>query len=64
MKAIWKIHYSGKDHWFGTKKEAKGFCEGAGISEDSIERIEIGSYLNPDQLIAFIKRHFSNCISN
>ncbi len=64
MKAIWKIHHKGKDHWFGTRKEAKGFCEGAGIDETGIERIAIGYYLNPDQLINFIKTHFADCVSS
>jgi len=64
MKAIWKVRHDSRDHWYGTKKEAAGFCDGATLDHSLIERIEIGCYLNPNQLVAFIVKHFSNVLAN
>ena len=62
MKAIWKVEYEGKTHWFETRKEVKAFCIGAGLEPETkikIDRIPIGGYLNPSQLITFIKENFN-----
>lgn len=64
MKAIWKVRHNGQDHWYVTKKETAGFCDGAGLDHSIIERIEIGYYLNPAQLVFFIQKHFSNVLAN
>lgn len=59
MKAIWKVEHE-KSHWFETRKEATAFCLGAGLDpETKIDRVPIGGYLNPKQLITFIKENFN-----
>lgn len=64
MKAIWKVHHDGRDNWYATKKEASGFCDGAGLDpKTAIERIEIGCYINPDQMVAFLRKHFANAVA-
>jgi hypothetical protein len=59
MSAIWKVPVEGDDEWFATRKEAHAFCDGAKLYRDVTERVEIACYLNPNQLVAFIKKHFS-----
>ena len=59
MAAIWKVPTQEGDEWFATRKEAHAFCNGAKLEHDITERVEIACYLNPNQLVAFIRQHFS-----
>lgn len=56
MKAIWRIGST----WFETKKEAVAFAAGAGLSEDVIIRVGISPYLNPRDLVNFLKVNFED----
>lgn len=51
--AIWSV----RKFWFATKKEAVAFCQGANIPEDEVMRRPIGCYLNPKQLVTFLKEN-------
>lgn len=59
-KAIWKVRRIASDYWFATKKEAEAFIEGSRPQECLLERISIGSYLNPQQLVQFIRANFGS----
>ncbi len=58
MKAIWRVNAA----WFETKKEAVAFVAGLGLSEDKITRVPIGCYVNPRQLVEFLRQNFNNGI--
>lgn len=59
-KAIWKVRKIASDYWFSTKKEAIAFIEGSKPCVCDLERVEIGCYLNPDQLVDFIRKNFGS----
>lgn len=59
-KAIWKVRRIAADYWFSTKKEAEAFIEGSKPQGCELERVAIGCYLNPDQLVQFIKTNFGS----
>lgn len=63
-KAIWKVRKINSDYWFTTKKEAEAFIAGSVPQGCDLERVSIGCYLNPDQLVNFIRENFGNSRQN
>ena len=59
-KAIWKVRRVAADFWFATKKEAEAFIEGSKPMGCYLERVPIGAYLNPQQLVQFIRTNFGS----
>lgn len=59
-RAIWKVKHDGADYWYATRAEARAFFEGVGADRAVIERVEIGSYMNPQQLVKFIRTNFGS----
>ena len=59
-KAIWKVRRIASDYWFATKKEAEAFITGSSPQGCYLERIPIGCYLNPDQLVKFVRENFGS----
>lgn len=63
-RAIWKVRRIAADYWFPTKKEAEAFIEGSKPQGCEFERVPIGCYLNPDQLVQFIRTNFGSVYQN
>jgi hypothetical protein len=63
-KAIWKVRRINSDYWFATKKEAEAFITGSAPQGCDLERVAIGCYLNPDQLVQFIRTNFGSVYQN
>lgn len=63
-KAIWKVRRIASDYWFATKKEADAFIAGSAPQGCDIERVPIGAYLNPQQLVQFIRTNFDSPYQN
>lgn len=59
-KAIWKVRRIASDFWFATKKEAEAFIEGSRPMGCDLERVPIGAYLNPQQLVQFVRTNFGS----
>lgn len=58
--AIWKVRRIASDYWFVTKKEAEAFIASSHPMGCELERVSIGCYLNPDQLVQFIRTNFGS----
>jgi hypothetical protein len=63
-KAIWKVTRIAADYWFATKKEAEAFIAGSQPMGCELERVSIGCYLNPQQLVQFIRTNFGSTFHN
>lgn len=59
-RAIWKVRRIASDYWFATKKEAEAFIEGSRPMGCDLERVPIGAYLNPQQLVQFVRTNFGS----